>query len=143
MWKLIDGEGPSNLGGSGRSEDGALPESSGWSAGILIERLDGDETLARQLVTLFLGEYPKLLSSLRASLGSRDADAVRRAAHAAKGCLANFIDGGPQATAYAIERIAARGELDGVPSLVAQLEREVGVLALQMNEFERRAPCAS
>ncbi len=144
MSKPIDGEGLSEPGGSRRSQGaGAWPESPGWSAAILIGRLDGDETLARQLVTVFLAEYPKLLSSLRASLGAQDADTIRRAAHAAKGCLANFIDDGPQATAYAIERMAARGELDGVPWLVAQLEREVGILARQMSEFERGAPCAS
>jgi hypothetical protein len=68
---------------------------------------------------------------------------VRRAAHAAKGCIANFIEGGPQATAYAIERLAAEGKVDEAAPLVATLEREVAALAALMNRFAQSASCAS
>jgi HPt (histidine-containing phosphotransfer) domain-containing protein len=111
-----------------------------WSAAEMIDRLGGDEALARQLVALFLGEYPKLLDALRASVSTGNADSVRRAAHAAKGCIANFVDGGPQATAHAIERLGADGRLEGVAPLVARLEHEVAALVAPMREFERAGP---
>ena len=114
-----------------------------WSPKALIEHLGGDEALARQLVTLFLAEYPGLLRTLRASCDSGSADGVRRAAHAAKGCIANFVEGGPQATASAIERLGAEGRLDQVAPLVATLEREVAALVSLMHEFEKSASCAS
>ena len=114
-----------------------------WSADAMIERLGGDDALARQLVTLFLSEYPKLLTALRDSFTARDADAVRRAAHAAKGCIANFVDGGPQATAYDIERLGADGRLDDVAPLIARLEREVAAMVMPMCEFEQSTSCAS
>jgi HPt (histidine-containing phosphotransfer) domain-containing protein len=106
-------------------------------------RLDGDESLARQLVLLFFGERVKLLTNLHLSVRSGNADQVRRAAHAAKGCIANFIDGGPQATAQRIEQLGAAGELTDVPRLVDQLEREMASLVEQMRKFVQETPCAS
>jgi HPt (histidine-containing phosphotransfer) domain-containing protein len=114
-----------------------------WSPAEMTERLGGDDALARQLVVLFLGEYERLLTNLRQSATSARADDVRRAAHAAKGCIANFIDGGPQETAYRIEQLAAAGQLGGVAALIAQLEEEVRVLVEQMQAFERETSCAS
>ena len=114
-----------------------------WSSAEMIDRLGGDEELARQLVVLFLGEYEKLLANLRDSLAAGSAEQVRRAAHAAKGCVANFIDGGPQATAYRIEQLGTAGDLGEVPMLLNQLESEVVVLVEQMQTFVRETSCAS
>ena len=113
-----------------------------WSPTAMVNRLDGDEELARQLITLFLGEYPRLMDGLRSSVSAGNPDAVRRAAHAAKGCIANFVDGGPQATAYRIEQLGTAGTLDEVPALVAQLEGEVERLARAMSAFQESS-CAS
>ena len=115
---------------------------SAWSPAAMIDRLDGDEELARQLVTLFLGEYPRLMDSLRVSVSGGNPDAVRRAAHAAKGCIANFVDGGPQMTAYRIEQLGTAGTLADVPALLAQLECEVERLARAMTVFQESS-CAS
>jgi len=122
-----------------QSEAGLM---SAWSPAAMIDRLDGDEELARQLVTLFLGEYPRLMDSLRVSVSGGNPDAVRRAAHAAKGCIANFVDGGPQMTAYRIEQLGTAGTLADVPALVAQLECEVEGLARAMTVFQESS-CAS
>ena len=103
----------------------------------MVERLGGDEELAHQLIVLFLGEYPKLMENLRQSVGGGQSDAIRRAAHAAKGCIANFVEGGgPQATAFRIEQLGAAGTLSDVPRLVAQLDRELEALARAMTAFQ-------
>jgi signal transduction histidine kinase/CheY-like chemotaxis protein len=114
-----------------------------WSAPAVVERLGGDQALARQLVSLFLSEYPKLLQTLRRAVASGAADDVRRAAHAVKGCIGNFVEGGPQATAYDIETLATGGRLTGVPPVVDRLEGEVAELVRHMQEFMQEAPCAS
>jgi len=112
-----------------------------WSADAMIERLAGDDELARQLVALFLTEYPKLLATLRASIESGRGDDVRRAAHAAKGCLANFVETGPHATAFEIERLGAEGRVDGAAPLLARLEREIAAIVTDMRKFEAGASC--
>ncbi len=92
-------------------------------------------------MSLFLGEYPKLLSGLRESFASGSADDVRKAAHAAKGCIANFIEGGPQGTAHDIEKLAEVGRITEAAPLVAKLDRELTILVQHMHEFEQGAPC--
>ena len=95
-----------------------------WSAAAMIERLGGDDALARQLVALFLDEYPKLLLNVRTGVATGNADALRRAAHA-------------------IEQWAAQGRIDAATALVPQLEREMEGLVRDMLAFEREWPCAS
>jgi HPt (histidine-containing phosphotransfer) domain-containing protein len=109
----------------------------------MIERLGGDVELARQLVTLFLSEYPRLVESLRNSLASGRAHDVRRAAHALKGSIANFTETGPHETAFAIERLGQEGRLEPATALVSRLEREMAAIVPYMREFERDGSCAS
>jgi HPt (histidine-containing phosphotransfer) domain-containing protein len=114
----------------------------------MVERLGGDEDLARELVSLFLGEYSNLMNNLRASIGTGNPDAVRRAAHAAKGCIANFIDDGPQMTAYRIEQLGTEGRVSEIAPLFSRLELEVAALVRDMTAFsrgasEQGASCAS
>ena len=134
---------PMNAYSTGNAARTLVESPAGWSADAMIERLGGDEPLARQLVALFLGEYPRLIEQLKTSVASREADAIRRAAHAAKGCIANFIEGGPQATAHTIEQLAAGGQVDAAAALVGPLEAEIGVLVDHMTVFERESSCAS
>ena len=119
----------------------------------MVERLGGDEELARELVALFLGEYSNLMKNLHAAIGCGNADAVRRAAHAAKGCIANFTDGGPQTTAWRIEQLGAEGRRGEIAPLFSHLEIEVAALVRDMTAFKqgssertssgRGASCAS
>jgi HPt (histidine-containing phosphotransfer) domain-containing protein len=109
----------------------------------MIERLGGDTDLARQLVTLFLAEYPHLIEGLRASLSAGGASDVSRAAHAVKGCLANFIETGPHETAFEIERLGREGRLGPAAALMPRLERELAAILPCMQAFEADGSCAS
>jgi HPt (histidine-containing phosphotransfer) domain-containing protein len=108
----------------------------------MVERLGGDEELARQLIALFLVEYPKLMDTLCASVNGGQPDAIRRAAHAAKGCIANFVEGGPQATAFRIEQLGAAGAVNEIAPLLSQLQREIDALAAAMIAFQESS-CGS
>jgi HPt (histidine-containing phosphotransfer) domain-containing protein len=76
------------------------------------------------------------MQNLRQSVSGGQSDAIRRAAHAAKGCIANFVDGGPQATAFRIEQLGTAAALNEIPRLVSQLERELDALARDMIAFQ-------
>ena len=109
-----------------------------WSPQQMIERLGGDEELARQLVTLFLGECPRMMAEVRESVEQGTPDLVRRAAHAFKGSVSNFITGGPTATAFALETIGRDGRIAEAPEVLARLEREVDSLVAQLRAFDAR-----
>ena len=114
-----------------------------WTPAVLADRLGGDEHLVRELVDIFLAEYPKLLQAVRTSAGERDGVALRRSAHALRGSITNFVDDGPTVTALALERAGEDLRLDDATSLFAQLEREVEELATAMRRFHGDGPCAS
>jgi len=113
-----------------------------WTPELLAERLGGDEQLARELVAIFLVEYQKLLEAVRVSVSSRDADAIRRSAHALKGAIANFVDQGPTATAFELEKAGRESRLPETPGLMAELEQQVDELVRAMRRSESD-PCAS
>ena len=107
-----------------------------WSSEQMIARLGGDEELARQLVTLFIGECPQMMAQVRQSVEQGTPELVRRAAHAFKGSVSNFLPDGPTATAFALEQIGRDGRLDEAPAVLATLERQVDVLLRQLRSFE-------
>jgi HPt (histidine-containing phosphotransfer) domain-containing protein len=102
----------------------------------MIERLGGDEELARQLVELFVSECPRMISEIRDSVAGADADKIRRAAHAFKGSVGNFTDGVPMTTAFALERLGAAGNVAEATGLLPQLEREVEQFIAALRRFE-------
>ena len=53
-------------------------------------RLGGDPRLLRQLLDLFLEQCPAMVDEIARALAAGDAGALRRAAHALKGSVANF-----------------------------------------------------
>src|SRR3954471_2361141 len=115
----------------------------GWTATVLTERLGGDEHLARELVRIFLVEYPALLQAVLTHVADGNAAHIRRAAHALRGTITNFIDDGPTATALELERAADESRLEEVAPLSARLTLEVEALAAAMRHFEGVDPCAS
>jgi HPt (histidine-containing phosphotransfer) domain-containing protein len=109
-----------------------------WTPAGLTHRLGGDRRLAGELVDIFLSEYPVLLQALRDAAVRSDADALRRAAHALKGSVLNFVDDGPAETASKVETAAAESRLTEVPALLAQLETEIQALVDAMRRYMER-----
>ena len=114
-----------------------------WSPNAMVERLGGDEGLARQLVTLFLSECPRMMTAVRRSVASGDAEEIRRAAHAFKGSVGNFTDTQPTTTAFELEQIGRAGRSADAPPVLARLEGEVDDFSAQLRQFEQETTCAS
>ena len=111
-----------------------------WSPATMLERLGGDEELARQLVELFVAECPRMMAVVRESVESGNADQVRRAAHAFKGSVGNFTDDAPMTTAFELEQIGKEGRLDQATPLLARLEAEVEHFIATLRRFEAGQP---
>ena len=111
-----------------------------WTPERMLARLDGDRELAVQLAGIFLDEYPNMLQRLRDAVSAGSADEVRRAAHALKGSISNFIDGGPTATAFELETLGRNGQVEGAPALLDRLDRELIALIDFLREFQSKGP---
>lgn len=110
-----------------------------WTPERMVTRLGGDVELARHLASLFVDECPRMLDQVRESLRGTNADTVRRAAHAFKGSVANFVDNGPAATAFELECLGRDNRLEHAPAVGARLEREVDALLVHLRRFAEGA----
>ena len=116
---------------------------SGWSAERTLARLAGDVELARQLAGVFVSECPRMMTEVRAAVEQGSADGVRRAAHALKGSLLNFVDTGPSVMACDLERMGRDNHLEGAPATLVRLERDVSRLVKDLERFQARGSCGS
>jgi HPt (histidine-containing phosphotransfer) domain-containing protein len=91
----------------------------------LVTRFGGDWELARQLVALFVEQWPAMRQDLRDTVAEGNADGVRRAAHSFKGAVANFTDGPAVEAARALEQAGRATALAAAPVILVRLEREV------------------
>jgi PAS domain S-box-containing protein len=93
--------------------DGGTP--SAIEKGVLdwedvVERLMGDEVLARKVMDLFLVDTPKHLTDLERAMAQGDLAGVRRAAHTIKGAAANLAAGRLMASARSAEEAGRNGD---------------------------------
>ena len=96
-----------------------------FDAPALVNRLMGNESLARKVVKAFLEATPSQLMSLREHIVQRDVPAVRRAAHTIKGAAANVSAGALRAVAWEAEQAAREGELETAAALVPRIEDQL------------------
>lgn len=90
----------------------------------LLERVDGDVALLRQMIELFEIECPRAIAQMRAAAESSDWPSLRRAAHAFKGSVGNFTHNGAFTTAVEVERLSAEGSGAEAISTLTALEQD-------------------
>lgn len=108
-----------------------------WSARAIVERLGADEALARELVSLFLAEYPRMIAAVRESVARGAAEDIRRSAHALKGSVANFTEGAPMHAAFALEMLAREARVQSAATALEVLEREMQRFIVELEHFIR------
>src|SRR6185369_16401522 len=72
----------------------------------LMHRVEGDVSLLRELVGVYLDTCPGMLAELRRAVSRRDAPAVQRAAHTLKGMVGQL---GARAAVAAAQRLEEMG----------------------------------
>jgi two-component system, sensor histidine kinase and response regulator len=88
----------------------------------LLERFGGDRELLGELARIFLDDYPRRMSAIKAGVEQRDAASLQEAAHALRGSVANF--GATQAVdaALRLEMMGRGWNLTGVDEAFADLQ---------------------
>ncbi len=92
---------------------------------LLLEAFDGDWNFFKEVVDIFLDDYPRLLDDLRKSFTGGDCDMFMRSAHSLKGMLRNFRAEIAAEVAYDLEKKGKKADLNGaqadIESLAAQI----------------------
>jgi HPt (histidine-containing phosphotransfer) domain-containing protein len=91
-----------------------------------VERLMGDETLARRIVRGFVDDMPRQLARLAEAVNKGDSDSVRLVAHSIKGAASSVGGLEMRETARRLEQLGAAGDLAAalatLPKLSANFE---------------------
>ena len=87
----------------------------------LLERLMGDEDLARQLIRGFVDDMPRQLAALAEAVSNNDASRYRLVAHSIKGAAGNVGGSEVQKTAAKLEQDGSIGDLSGAAAGLREL----------------------
>jgi PAS domain S-box-containing protein len=91
----------------------------------LLAGVDGNRRLLRDLVRLFLADYPQRLAKIKEALRRGDAESLRMAAHALKGSVGNFAAQKALAAAQRLEIMGRDGNFDDAREAYKALESEL------------------
>jgi len=103
--------GHSSEAGSGDSD--ARSHDPVFDVGAVLDSLEGDSDLLRDIVVIFLAQFPKHMESIREAISNRDPDLLQRASHALKGAAANLLAQGVVQAASKLEGIGRAGSISG------------------------------
>jgi len=96
--------------------------------------LEEDTDLLEELVELFLGSAPALVSEIDTAVAQQDGRTVERAAHALKGALRNLFAANCAQAAQQVESLGRAGELNDMDESLARLKNELSRLQSALNE---------
>jgi HPt (histidine-containing phosphotransfer) domain-containing protein len=122
-----------------------IPPEPLFDQAVLLERLDGDLELLREVVQIFAADAPRLLGELHDALDQGNADRVGRAAHTLKGSLALFGAHAATEAARELEMLGRTGNLangkETAANLVCQLDALLSALADLSATADPPSPC--
>src|SRR5579883_987179 len=88
----------------------------------LLERCGGDVEMKRELIQLYLSEYPSHLTSIRDAIAAHDSAELRATAHSLKGSSGNFGAERVVAAAFRLEQLGSTGEFEEAGRVCQELE---------------------
>ena len=111
-----------------------------YSRQELLESVDGDEEVAREVITIYLNSAPLMLKAITGALDKNDAAAVADAVHSLKGALMMLRAHPAAAIAKEIEMASRGGDLTAarvkLPVLKVEAQRLDSALLAYSNSPE-------
>jgi len=99
----------------------------------LLDTVDGDQGLLREVIGVFLEDAPGLVEGVRRALDNGDAAAVYRAAHTLKGSAGNFGVPHIVSSAIRIESDARGNNLPAARDGFEALEIDMAALLIELS----------
>jgi two-component system, sensor histidine kinase and response regulator len=101
----------------------------------LLERVENDRELLRELLSIFKDEFPQRYQALRQAVQSLDVPRVVLEAHSLKGMLSNLAAREAAAAVAHLESVARKGETARFRESFAHFENMAGALTRQLDSF--------
>ena len=90
-----------------------------------LENVGGDMDLLKEIIEIFLEDFPKQMKEIQEGIDKGDAHVVERAAHSLKGSVANFAAKRAHEAAYRLEVLGREVNLGEANEALADLEKEI------------------
>jgi PAS domain S-box-containing protein len=91
----------------------------------LLKAFDGDWDFLKEVVDIFLHDYPRLLAELKQAHAEGDAEKLMRSAHSLKGMLLNFQAETAADVAFDLEKKGRDKNFDGVQTAIEKLTEQI------------------
>jgi HPt (histidine-containing phosphotransfer) domain-containing protein len=101
------------------------PRQNDWDLNELMERIDGDQELLRELLVMFREDVRINLEKTRRAIGMSDYEGLSRTAHTMKGMLKNLSMGAAAETAAALEKASLENRQGDSRQLLQKLVKEL------------------
>jgi HPt (histidine-containing phosphotransfer) domain-containing protein len=105
---------------------------------VALSRVGGDLELLREVVGLFLDDYPRSLDMIREAVANGDQSSLERHAHSLKGSVSTF--GAQEAfdAALALEKQGRTGDLASSQAGLRRLERALTALRPDLEALQTK-----
>lgn len=105
---------------------------------LALSRVGGDFELLREVVGLFLDDYPQAVEKIRAALAANDASGVEHHAHSLKGSVSTFGAQDVFEAALELETLGRSGSLTGAQKGLITLENALRDLRPDLEALQAR-----
>ena len=105
---------------------------------LALSRVGGDADLLREVIELFLDDYPQALEGIRSAVAARDATALEHQAHSLKGSVSTFGARRAFEAALALEKQGRSKNMSGVENGLSQLEDALQALVPELQAIQAR-----
>jgi PAS domain S-box-containing protein len=95
---------------------------------LALSRVGGDVELLKEVVELFLDDYPSTFEKIKGAVARRDATALEHAAHSLKGSVSTFGANRAFEAAFTLEKQGRSGDLTDARDGLLQLEQALEAL---------------
>ena len=103
----------------------AIDNSAAVDRKLLLKAFDDDWDFLREVVEVFLSDYPRLMDDLHRAFEEGDGDLLMRSAHSIKGMLKNFHALSAAEVAFEIEKKGKAEEFEGVQTNIEELAQRI------------------
>ena|SRR5579864_510534 len=105
---------------------------------LALSRVGGDADLLREVIELFLDDYPQAIEGIRSAVAAHDATALEHQAHSLKGSVSTFGARRAFEAALALEKQGRSKDLSGVENGLSQLEDALQALVPELQLIQAR-----
>ena len=110
-----------------RKQDATTEEKNTYAinAEELLSAFDNDLTLLREIIELFIADYPPLMSKIESAIENHDGDLLRRTSHDLKGMLKNFQAEPAAEQSFSLEKMGEENQFEGGKGIFRSLAKEL------------------